>query len=112
MIIALFKSKFRDDLKGTDEEQAYKQAARSLTAQASAANGFVSADTFTGRSGAVLSVVRFESTETLAEWRNDPEHLAAQKQGRETWYSSYSVEVCELTRAYEFDRASEETGIS
>ncbi|MFC9130197.1 hypothetical protein ACFT4A_25520 [Streptomyces sp. NPDC057099] len=33
-----------------------------------------------------------------------PEHLQAQRLGRERWYSSYSVEVARVERAYAYGR--------
>ncbi|GAB4208204.1 MAG: hypothetical protein Fur0019_13650 [Tibeticola sp.] len=37
-------------------------------------------------------------------WRAHPEHVAAQRMGRERWYRSYSVEVAEVTRQYHHTR--------
>jgi heme-degrading monooxygenase HmoA len=55
--------------------------------------------------GGELLVVRFESHETLAAWRNHPEHLEAQQAGRERFFEHYSIEVCDELRSYEFDAA-------
>ncbi len=37
----------------------------------------------------------------IAAWRAHPDHREAQRLGRERWYSSYTVEVAEVTRAYQ-----------
>lgn len=37
---------------------------------------------------------------SIARWRQDLEHQAAQKQGRERWYASYRIEVAGIQRAY------------
>ncbi|MEW6465074.1 MAG: antibiotic biosynthesis monooxygenase [Pseudomonadota bacterium] len=37
-------------------------------------------------------------------WRAHPEHVEAQRVGRERWYHSYSVEVAEVTRQYHHTR--------
>ena len=39
---------------------------------------------------------------SLRRWRSDPEHLAAQKKGKEDWYERYSTEVLEMLRRYDF----------
>jgi heme-degrading monooxygenase HmoA len=36
----------------------------------------------------------------IRRWRGHPEHVAAQKLGRERWYQTYSVEVARVERAY------------
>jgi heme-degrading monooxygenase HmoA len=36
----------------------------------------------------------------ILAWREHPEHLLAQQTGRDRWYTSYSVEVAQVRRAY------------
>ena len=38
---------------------------------------------------------------SIRAWRAHPEHLLAQKNGRERWYASYSVQVAAITREYQ-----------
>lgn len=38
--------------------------------------------------------------ERLRAWRAHPEHVEAQRRGRERWYESYSVQVAEVCREY------------
>jgi heme-degrading monooxygenase HmoA len=37
----------------------------------------------------------------IRAWRAHPEHLLAQQAGRDRWYTSYSVQVAEITREYQ-----------
>lgn len=41
------------------------------------------------------------SEAAIKAWRTHPEHVLAQKDGRERWYKSYSVQVCSITREYQ-----------
>lgn len=41
---------------------------------------------------------------SITAWKAHPEHVRAQELGRERWYESYSVEVCDLLREYRFSR--------
>lgn len=68
--------------------------------------GFVSANDYTADDGDAISLVTFASADALAAWRNLPEHVEAQRLGRERFYASYSVQVCEVVRAYQFPPAS------
>lgn len=40
------------------------------------------------------------SEEAIKAWKAHPEHVLAQKAGREKWYESYSVQVAAVTREY------------
>jgi len=63
--------------------------------------GFISAETVGG-----LGIIRFASLEALQAWRDHPDHVAAQRRGRAELYGWYSIEVCELVRAYGFDASA------
>ena len=43
------------------------------------------------------------SEEDIKAWKNDAEHLLAQKKGAEEWYSHFSVEIAEIKREYYSD---------
>ena len=38
---------------------------------------------------------------SIAAWRAHPEHLEAQRLGRERWYRRWSVEVAQVQRSYQ-----------
>jgi heme-degrading monooxygenase HmoA len=38
--------------------------------------------------------------DSITRWRAHPEHVLAQRAGRERWYESYSVEVAQVSRSY------------
>ena len=38
--------------------------------------------------------------ESIRAWKSHPEHLLAQRAGREHWYDSYSVQVARIEREY------------
>lgn len=40
--------------------------------------------------------------EKIRIWKQNSDHLIAQELGRENWYASYSVEICEVKRCYRF----------
>ena len=47
-----------------------------------------------------LTISWWDSLEDIKQWREDPEHRAAQDRGRDRWYSDYRVEVVEVVRQY------------
>jgi heme-degrading monooxygenase HmoA len=64
--------------------------------------GFVSYKDFAAEDGEALSLIEFESLETLAAWRRHPEHVAAQLRGRDEFFAEYHILVCETVRAYAY----------
>ena len=47
-----------------------------------------------------IAVSYWESEEQIKAWKNDPEHLHAQEQGKSKWYRSYQVQVVKVLRDY------------
>jgi heme-degrading monooxygenase HmoA len=64
--------------------------------------GFVSYSEYGGPDGEAVNLVEFESHETLAAWRNHPEHKAVQALAKAEWFESYRITVCDVVRDYTF----------
>lgn len=45
-----------------------------------------------------IAISYWDSEQHIRDWKNDPAHRHAQERGRNKWYKSYSVEVCEVIR--------------
>ena len=46
-----------------------------------------------------IAISYWQTLDQIRDWKNDPVHRSAQKLGREKWYKSFSVEVCEIVRS-------------
>ena len=62
------------------------------------APGFVSYKDYASSDGESVTVVEFESHETLAAWRSHPEHVAAQELGRAKYFETYRISVADIVR--------------
>lgn len=51
-----------------------------------------------GRDEVALSY--WPSEDAIKAWKSHPEHILAQRAGRERWYEFYSVQVAAVTREY------------
>ncbi|MEY2513658.1 MAG: hypothetical protein QOJ89_1016 [bacterium] len=100
MVVVVFRITLRPDIDVAD----YEATGERMVELVSVMPGFLGMD-YAEVEGGELLVVRFESHETLAAWRNHPEHLEAQQAGRERFFEHYSIEVCDELRSYEFDAA-------
>ena len=45
-----------------------------------------------------IAISYWETKDQIRDWKNDPEHRLAQVKGRDKWYKSYSVEICEIIK--------------
>ncbi len=98
MMTAIFRSRLREDA-GSD----YRPVAERMLELARSMPGFVDFKSFRAEDGERVSLIEFESLEALEAWRDHPEHLKAQRAGRERFYSEYRLQLCEPLRAYSFD---------
>ncbi|MET0894951.1 MAG: antibiotic biosynthesis monooxygenase [Acidimicrobiia bacterium] len=90
-IVTVFRSRLRNDSDGS-----YVATAADTEARAREMPGFVDFKTFIADDGERVSLVTFESRATHDAWRDDPEHRAAQRRGRDEWFETYTIQVCEL----------------
>lgn len=103
MVITIFRSRLRPE--HTEE---YERWAAKIHALAAQMPGFISIKTFTAEDGERVSIVEFESEETLLAWRNQPDHKQAQELGRKLFYSQYHIQVCQPVRDYSFAKKTDE----
>ena len=47
-----------------------------------------------------IAISYWESLEHIKLWKQNSEHLVAQKLGQEKWYDDYSVEIVEIISKY------------
>lgn len=90
----------------SDDDRGYAEMGRRMTELGTAQPGYLGRTSVRGEAGHELTVFYYENPEAIAAWKQVPEHLGAQRLGRERWYSRYTVEVAKVERAYEFDAAT------
>ena len=49
-----------------------------------------------------ITVSYWQNLESIKIWKENLDHLTAQKKGREQWYSYYKVRICKVEREYGF----------
>ena len=45
-----------------------------------------------------IAISYWETQQQIRDWKNDPEHKLAQGKGRDKWYRSFSIDICEVIR--------------
>ncbi len=99
MVVVVFRSRLREE-----DTEKFQTVADRMYALASAMPGFISYKVYAAEDGERVSIHEWESAEHLRAWREHPEHRRAQGQGREDFYSDYTLYVCEDPRTSRFKR--------
>ena len=98
-MIAIFRSRLRHEI-----SEEFNELADKMLGIASSMPGFISYKVYVSDDGERCSIIEFDSADHLLAWRNHPEHLDAQRAGRESYYEEYSLHVCESKRESLFRR--------
>ena len=101
MIITVFRSRVKPEAL-----QEYGQWAARMSELARQMPGYVSHKGFVAEDGERVTIVEFESEETLRAWSLHREHAEAKKKGRASFYSEYQVQVCTVLRDSSFPTRS------
>ena len=102
MIVTIFRNRLRPE-----HREEYGRWAKRIHDIAMNMPGFISIKTFTADDDERVSIVEFESAETMLAWRNQPDHQQAQELGRKLFYSEYRIQVCQLLRDYSFPKKTD-----
>jgi heme-degrading monooxygenase HmoA len=97
MIVTIFRSRLRPGI-----EVEYHAMADRMSALARTMPGYVSEKNFAAEDGERVTIVEFAHEEGQRTWRTNPEHIAAQKLGREKYYAEYHIAVCTLDHESKF----------
>jgi heme-degrading monooxygenase HmoA len=97
MVLTVFRSRLREEARAR-----YLETAQRMSELARTMPGYRSHKVFVAEDGERVTIVEFEDEAGQREWATHAEHVAAQRAGRESFYSQYSLQVCEVTRHTRF----------
>jgi len=97
-IVTVFRSRLRADA-GPD----YVTTADLMLTTARSMPGFVDFKSFTADDGERVSIITFDSLPAHRAWRDNPDHQAAQRRGREAFYATYTIQVAECLSVRQFN---------
>lgn len=93
MIITVFRSRLN-----TQTQEEYQRWAARMSELVKDVRGYISHKGFTAADGERVTIVEFASEEGLRAWATHPEHVAAKKLGRDSFFSDYRVQICTVQR--------------
>ncbi|PXW92790.1 heme-degrading monooxygenase HmoA [Sphaerotilus hippei] len=98
MVLVVFRSRLKPEAL-----PAYTPMAQRMSELARQMPGYHSHQAFTAADGERVTLVEFETEAQMRAWSVHPEHLEAQRIGREQFYASYSLQVCTVERERHFE---------
>lgn len=91
----IFNSVLNDDVAD------YEVMAERMVELAARQPGFLGFESVRDEIGITISY--WESLDAIKNWKQNSEHLLAQKMGKEKWYKSYALRICKIERQYYFN---------
>jgi len=82
----------------TPRDNGYDHMATRMVELAMQQPGFLGIES--AREGLGITVSYWSDEESIKLWKQNAEHLDAQKQGREKWYSEFKVRISKVERDY------------
>ena len=80
----------------------YNEMAHNMENLAKQQPGFLGMES--ARSDVGITVSYWESLEAIKNWKQQSEHLNAQKKGKTDWYNWYHVRICLVESEYMFEK--------
>ena len=97
---------FRTHVKPQADLEQLNALNQQMVALVSQMPGFLSLKDFSAQDGEFLVLAEFDSLASVDAWKAHPEHLAAQRRGREEFFADYRIQVCNVLRTSDFTAAS------
>lgn len=82
----------------TEGDQGYNSMAEKVLEIAGQQAGFLGAESVRNEAGLGITVSYWQSLEAIEQFKNHSLHAAAQKEGRNRWYSEFGLRVCKVER--------------
>ena len=86
--------------KRTEGDNGYAEMSQLMDSLVKKQKGFIGVDS--ARNDIGITVSYWKNLEAIKNWKQQTDHLMAQKKGRTDWYSWYNVRICKVEREYEF----------
>jgi heme-degrading monooxygenase HmoA len=97
-IVTVFRSRLRPGV-----EDDYAEVANEMSTLVRTIPGFIDERFYVSPDGERVTVARFRDLEGHRAWARNPQHLLAQRRGREEFYTWYDISVSDEIHARTYD---------
>ena len=84
----------------TEGDNGYGEIAERMVKLASQQTGFLGIES--ARKSVGITVSYWSDLESIKLWKQNTEHVMAQKQGKEIWYREFKTRICKVESDYGF----------
>ncbi len=85
-----------------NEHSGYEQMSTLMEELAQKQIGYLGIES--ARSEIGITVSYWQTLEDIKNWKQNSDHLIAQKLGKEKWYNWYELRICKVERDYSFNK--------
>lgn len=85
----------------TEIDEGYSETASEMVRLAELQPGYLGHESV--RDGLGITVSYWASLEAIRNWKQQTDHLVAQRMGQEKWYTAYKTRICLVERDYGFE---------
>ena len=89
-------------LRSVEDTPGYEETAARMLRLAEKQPGFLGFESVRDQHGAGISVSYWQDKESIKNWKNQADHLFAQKNGRTVWYLRYKIRIALVEDEYEY----------
>jgi heme-degrading monooxygenase HmoA len=89
-VLTVFRSRLRPGV-----ESAYREVAIEMSRLVRLTDGFIDEKFYEAPDGERVTIARFADFASEQAWASNPEHVAAQRRGRDEFYTWYDIAVAE-----------------
>ena|SRR5579871_2828372 len=82
----------------TQGDAGYGATAERMADLAATYPGYLGIESVRDAQGFGITVSYWRSLDEIAAWKRDTEHLEAQRQGRQQWYSKFQLQIAKVER--------------
>ncbi|MCM2292149.1 antibiotic biosynthesis monooxygenase [Allorhizobium sp. BGMRC 0089] len=86
----------------SEKDDGYGDMALEMERLARQQPGFLGVESVRGDDGFGITNSYWRDEQSIRDWKNVTDHLAAQTKGRADWYRYYHVRIARVERAYSF----------
>ena len=100
MITAVIRGMAREDIDLDD----FKLVEGKMLDIGTKMEGFIEIKEYVSEDGENLMLVAFDTRENMIKWRDHPSHKKTQQRGRDKYFNTYDVKICEVMHHYSWSR--------
>lgn len=85
----------------TENKEGYSEMAEVMETLAQQQEGYLGIES--AKSDIGITVSYWKDLESIRNWKQNLDHLEAQRKGRASWYKSYTVRIALVEKEYSFE---------